>query len=184
MNDPQWTRAVVLREPRRRVLSAYLDKYVLHGSYGDRVRADKRYVSFHEFVESTQVDTGMRLARRRTGAHPLSTVDPHHRPQALFMDKFLPYMNFIAEYTQVQHHVHEMLEKVGMWEQYGASGWGRDKQQAIYQPNSNTVQRHSTNSEALHELFYTPEIEQMVMRSYAIDYDMFRDLWDPHLIVP
>ncbi|KAG5182008.1 hypothetical protein JKP88DRAFT_349089 [Tribonema minus] len=272
MNDPQWTRAVVLREPRRRVLSlpcvralfrplrypdklvcgllsprrlprvltivtnvralwrlrdqltqlpcAYLDKYVLHGSYGDRVRADKRYVSFHEFVEvradrryvsfhkfvestpvrvradkryvsfhefveSTQVDTGMRLARRRTGAHPLSTVDPHHRPQALFMDKFLPYMNFIAEYTQVQHHVREMLEKVGMWEQYGASGWGRDKQQsgasgwgrnkqqAIYQPNSNTVQRHSTNSEALHELFYTPEIEQMVMRSYAIDYDMF-----------
>mmetsp|Transcript_14603 Transcript_14603/g.21717 ORF Transcript_14603/g.21717 Transcript_14603/m.21717 type:complete len:352 (-) Transcript_14603:33-1088(-) len=181
MNDPEWTRAVMVREPKQRILSAYLDKYILHNNYSNKIRADGKFASFVEFVDSTQVDTQMILKKsepKYSSAHHLQNVDPHHRPQLLFFQKFFPYMNFVADFKNAEKHIKDLLVKVGMWDSYGKSGWGKNGDKAIYQKDAMLVEQHSTNSEALYSLFYDRELEKKVEKSYEIDYIHFPDIWN------
>ena len=46
LNDPNWTKAVFFRDPARRLLSAYLDKFVYQGSYAVRVYNEPKATRF------------------------------------------------------------------------------------------------------------------------------------------
>ncbi|CAN0447730.1 unnamed protein product, partial [Ectocarpus fasciculatus] len=62
------------------------------------------------------------------------THDPRSDPQLFFgLDKFLPYFDFVGDFKHVQEHSEEFLKRAGLWEEFGASGWGRWGQAAFFQ---------------------------------------------------
>lgn len=49
------------------------------------------------------------------------------------LDKFLPYFNLVGDFGYVQAHSEELLRRTGLWDQYGASGWGLHGEAAFFQ---------------------------------------------------
>eukprot|EP01047_Picozoa_sp_COSAG01_P005277 COSAG01_NODE_179_length_22923_cov_25.190535_10_plen_289_part_00 len=116
MTSPNWTRAIFLREPHERFLSAYLDKAVHHPKYVKhhcRLRAS--VLSLPLFVKVSK-----------------KCKDPHWAPQLKRVDaKWWPYIDFISDRLHPDA-VHAMLS-AGAWKAYGESGWGTSRNQAIFQ---------------------------------------------------
>ncbi|CAN0425106.1 unnamed protein product, partial [Laminaria digitata] len=55
-------------------------------------------------------------------------------PQLYFhLDKFLPYFDFIGDFSHVQSHSEALLRHTGLWEEFGASGWGPHGHAAFFQ---------------------------------------------------
>jgi hypothetical protein len=124
-NDPTWTRAVFLRDPAERLLSAYLDK-VVKNAYTQRIfkigaltdpKETRPILSFGEFVDLL-VGNNTRCVIP-TGLHTCS--DPHWKPQYLTcgLDVTLPLVDFVGNFNHLAEHTKMLLERVDMWESYG-----------------------------------------------------------------
>jgi len=132
-----WTKAVFLRDPHSRILSAYLDKAVKQ----EHVKqfCGHQPSSFEEFVK-------------------MECRDPHWAPQRSFIDdKWWPYINFVGHMETAAADMEQLLRRVGAWEQYGTNGWGGG---AIFKSKS-TVS-HATNAKRKIEDYYNEELWQMV----------------------
>ena len=77
LNDPSWTKAVFFRDPASRLLSAYLDKFVVGNSYSTKVFHAEKKLKFADFVDL--VAAGDTNRSRPTGLH--FGTNPHWRPQ-------------------------------------------------------------------------------------------------------
>ncbi|CBN76839.1 conserved unknown protein [Ectocarpus siliculosus] len=136
LNDPTWTKGVFLRDPTERLLSCFLDKVVHRRSYSVNVFKAEEVLSFEKFVDLTSKTAKARLQKDYPGGNLGLTrrSNPHWRPQLFFgLDKFLPYFDFVGDFKHVQEHSEEFLKRAGLWEKFGASGWGRWGQAAFFQ---------------------------------------------------
>lgn len=178
MTDPTWTRAVFLRNPHERCLSAYKDKgfhndaeYILNACCAKtRDCFPKENRTFEDFLNL--IDTC------RNG---------HWSPFTEYLGedkKVWKYMNFIGHMDpghmdpdRVQKDAKALLEKLGAWEEYGATGWGRNGTEAIFardpQIGRGTPGRgHGTgSSELFSQYFGSQHIFDRVTAYYQDDYD-------------
>jgi hypothetical protein len=168
MTSPEWTRAMMVRDPKQRLLSAFLDK---------SVRNDHRHIIDrccpvdHACVTGAQTVPGfLKLCGR---CH-----DDHWRPQNDRVDaKFWPYVDEVLHVENAAADAERLLKTIGAWEQYGASGWGKTGQSAIFQRGDGG--EHSNFVEWQVWKWYTPAIEQQVVQFYQQDYDHPLFQFDP-----
>jgi hypothetical protein len=125
LKDPTWTKAVFFRDPAERLLSAYLDKIVKHaftqkyfhiGSLRDDPRPMLNFSEFVDLISANNTDCG-----HKRGVH--YCTDPHWRPQLLTcgLDSILPLFDFVGSFNHLPEHSRLLLERVGLWDKYGAT---------------------------------------------------------------
>jgi hypothetical protein len=175
MTSPEWTRAIFVREPKVRLLSAYLDKALGNGgSY---------------LLEKCCPYRGECVAPARASLRGfLETVvrycdNAHWRPQSRRMEaKYWPLMNFVGRLETMQDDARRLLERIGAWDEFGASGWGPDGTLSLFagpspdasNSSGNIGQKHATGADAKLRLYYgssdDPDLAGAVEAFYAEDY--------------
>jgi hypothetical protein len=165
MNSKEYTRAIVLRDPKERFLSAYLDKAVAkNGSFVVLACCHKAKTC------REQTKTLGSFFELTTSCH-----NPHWRPQGSRMEhKFLSTLDFVGHMGDIQRDVQALLESIGAWEEYGKSGWGSFGNESIFASRSDSS--HSTSQSAhdswtnLLPKYYSAELEAAVEQRYDSDY--------------
>ncbi|KAJ9450258.1 hypothetical protein DIPPA_25405 [Diplonema papillatum] len=163
LNDPSWVKACFFRDPKQRLLSAYLDKFVNSG-YGRRYGYPN--LTFDQLGEIVANDT-----TPPQGVGP--EIDPHWRTQVLVGNlwKFLPLMDFVGWGNS--KHARVFLERHGLWEEFGAHGW---KAPTGFMQKAVTKDGHGTNAADKVAKYYTPGLEAVVDTAYSLDYHFFKEL--------
>jgi hypothetical protein len=168
MTDPTYTRAIFLREPKERFLSAFLDKTLGNPYFIKAKCCPKKKDSGCEEKAQT-LDGFLNLTETCHNAH--------WNPQYDRMEpKYWPHINFIGNFNRLQDDAERLLRKVGAWEKYGANGWGSDGNLPVFarsvEPNV-----HSTGAKNKAAQWYTPELEKRVEESYVKDYENFGNIF-------
>ena len=99
----------------------------------------------------------------------------HWTPQSIncHLDKFLPLYDFVGSQENLSEHARIVLKDLGLWEEYGASGWpGGEDEFLPLQSNAH----HKTESSQQSQSMYTPELLDKVKTIYKEDYDMIESL--------
>ena len=185
MTDPSWTRAIVVRDPKERLLSAYLDK-----------GTQNPYMQFH-CCPKKQTDTllyqtlqcdnpvshlGPTASQELRSTTPLLTfedfltkvypscADPHWDPQSNRIDdKYWPYINFIGHMESIEADTKRLLQRIGAWEEYGASGWPHG---SVFAGAASSTVRHATDSKQQLKSYYTQQVERIVDTILERDYEV------------
>jgi len=192
-NDPSWTRAVLIREPTERLLSAYLDK--IHGS------ADHQNTSFADFVgglsqpPTTRENLPNGSFLKMTGVSWYT--DPHWRPQSYScgLGKLLPYFDYVGGLDRVAEHTKAILQSVSLWETYGKHyrlSQNRTHKRKIgirppeplepgqvalgFQQETSVSDHHSRGAQTKIDEYYTPGLLETVKELYRDDYALWEAL--------
>jgi len=173
LTSSEWTRVIILREPKERLLSAYLNKEkqdidpATKRSYFNLKCCDTKSTEMienchkHKFTFSEFVNI--------TGE--CAPTNYHWNPQYNEIDDW-NIINFVINFKQLANDTERMLRSLGndVWDKYGATGWGVDGNSAVFKKNT----RHSTNARSVLDEYYTPELERIVERRFSKDYDLLR----------
>ena len=167
MTSEEWTRAVFVRDPMDRIISAYLDKAQPH-PHGP---TNNNHLSFVARVCCPRVGACGTMAQHSFQDFVHMTrwcPNPHWDSQSRRMEnKFWPTITFVGHLETAQTDVKALLERVGAWELYGAAGWGINGTEPIFASKS-TV-RHKTNSQNQRTDFCNNETVALVEALYADD---------------
>ena len=209
LNDPSWTKAIFLRDPAERLMSAYLDKVEKkmlkiklswQSSPNDidlkSIPSSTKASVFADWVRSLETEPAVSCQGRRG---PSWCWDPHWRPQVYScgIRELLPYFDFVGSLSQAANHTKALLEKVNLWQDYGAKylvsshnirlpicnalppNPNQDKdvfrggfQQNVLAKND----RHTKDSHSKMDRYFTTEIWNIVKRLYKEDYDLWNAL--------
>ena len=163
MTSPNWTRAIFVREPKERFLSAYIDKVITTPSF-----LRSKCCSY----------TGKCVDQAKSSLSGFLQIiyicdNAHWRPQWKRMEeKYWPYINFVGRMETIQDDAERLLKKVGAWDMYGKSGWGSSGKDSIFQAKAGGVGRHhATNAKNKLKSYFTPDLEMLVDQFYAGDYE-------------
>lgn len=191
--DPTWTRAIFVRDPKERVVSAFLDKAVRnHGQYvvdhcchhfKDDPRTLKEWLLFCPndargvgMVKNKVFNSDITF--EQFVGHILPKCDdPHWTPQHMVMaDKFWPIINFIGHFERIQEDTKRLLFRLGqntstLWDQFGESGWGGTNN-SIYDKELSVA--HGTGAKNYLSMHLnTPALHAQIEHYYYKDYDHF-----------
>jgi hypothetical protein len=189
MTSPVWTKAAIFREPKERVLSAFLDKAVKEDYYvrkccknlpTDKLQQqcidnEKKFESFLYFVTE----------------YPDECFDVHWEPQMAKIDpKWWPYIDIIGYQHNLLNDSKRILSQLtstrtrddhesgkksaSAWERYGVTGWGasdecENRPHSFLEENS-SAHNLDTGSHLLE--WYTPETETLVEEKWAIEWSI------------
>ena len=201
MSDPTWTKAIFLRDPAERLLSAYLDKVEPRQFREldlDIKTTNKtfRVNMFHNWVQSLET-TPFANCQNRTG--PSWCWDPHWRPQVYScgIRESLPSFDFVGSLSQAANHTKTLLERVNLWKDYGAKYMvsatqtnfcralppdpNDDEPDSVFtggfQQNIKAKNdQHTRDSKSNIDVFFTFEIWKIVRRLYKHDYELWNAL--------
>lgn len=181
LTSPEWTRAMFVRDPKRRALSAYLNKGLQHnGEYVKRVccHMDITTTTSRKPRPSLCESLGPWTSPTNASIFPFDTFlqqvvgscnDPHWRPQVQRVPpKVWPYINMVGHFESVEQDTQRLLKRIGAWDKYGATGWAKDGNSSIFATNTAA---HKTNSSGKFAAYFTPRIDEIVMKHYGIDYN-------------
>lgn len=166
LTSPQYTKAIFVRDPKERLLSAFLDKAMRNN--GDYLRSRCCYL-LGQCVPNAlaSLEGFMNLTA--------SCDDIHWRPQGRRMEpKYWPYVNFVGHLETAQVDAKRLLQslsdgKTTAWEEYGASGWGPLGNQAMF--DSADGRAHDTDADSKVQQYYTSlRFEERVEQFYLSDY--------------
>ena len=201
--DPSWTKAIFLRHPAERLLSAYLNKVDSRLPQSQRGNVS----SFANWIQSLDQDVQPKC-QNQTG--PSWCFDPHWRPQVYscgIQHGTLPNFDFVGRMDHAAPHSKALLERVGLWESHGIHytttpdvdradlclieppNVGRQQ----YNDKNNTTKlirsgfqqdvrakadHHTTNSKSKLDRYFTatPHLWEMVQRMYQADFDLWNAL--------
>jgi hypothetical protein len=163
--DPNYTRAIFLRDPKERFLSAFLNKAIQDPGFlrnkccrdtGDCVKKAQTLEGFLNLTETCK--------------------DSHWTPQYDRMEpKYWPQINFVGRFDNLQDDAERLLRKVGAWDEYGTNGWGEERNLTIF-ARSATPNIHSTGAKDKASKWFTPELENRIEQRFATDYaNIFSD---------
>jgi hypothetical protein len=215
LTDPTWTRAIFVRDPKERLLSAYLDKAVSERQYmmrkccpkADRPRIQRRkgqrqkqrqrpaavpqspkQAKMHQLLQcwttsSPQQLSGLQQQQQQVVPPlPLSefvdTVvpacpDPHWQPQSAHIsDNVWSTINFVGHMDAVETDAAALLQRTGLWDDFGAHGWGGNGDGGGSMFHDTRSVYHATDSaHRLREYYNTEALEKVVERLYRSDYE-------------
>lgn len=156
----EWMRAIFVRDPKERILDSYLIRVL--GSEAEFIQskcckdnglcADKAMESFLGF---------MKVAR--------ACCNSHWMPQSRRMEaRFWRFINFVGHIDYAAQDVKHMLELLDKWDEFGASGWGEEGDEAIF---GGDVEEKKAKFQELLANYYDEETEAFAEELYAEDYD-------------
>ena len=190
MTSPKWTRAAILREPKERVLSAFLDKAVKEHTGNSAkggyyiTKCCNRIPDEEDQKECEENDRDFRSFLHFVTKYPKKCFDVHWEPQLAKIDsKWWPYIDFIGYQNNLVEDAETLLKTLTStrdpvpgrtaWERYGEKGWGNDNDLCEKRPNSFLQENTSTHKletgDHLME-WYTAETEKMVEEHWAIEW--------------
>ncbi len=187
ITSPDWTRAIFVRDPLERTLSAYMDK-ALHtlnlpgkpevagGHIKNRCCGPKSKIPVCKDFPLSPFENPLTIENFPFGDFAKSLMkqcdDPHWRPQALRMEREnWKIINFVGHFETIQDDTRRLLERIGAYEEYGRTGWGKgeNKNASIFQRN---LANHKTGAGDKMNSHYTPELKRFMMEYYQQDYDL------------
>lgn len=179
MTSPAWTRAAILREPKERVLSAFLDKAVKEDYY---VRKCCNNLP-NEKAKQQCIDNELNLESFLyfVTKYPKKCFDVHWEPQIAKIDKkWWPYIDKIGFQHNLLNDSKEILSQltssrndgISAWDSYGTTGWGNsdeceNRTHSFLEENS-SAHNLDTGSQLLK--WYTAETEKIVEEKWAIEW--------------
>ncbi len=182
MTSSQWKRATIVREPKERILSAFMDKAFNEDYYVKKCCKNlpneklmrqckenkKDFESFIKFVTE----------------YPRECSDAHWDPQILMIDaKWWPYIDWIGHQDNLLHDSKEILRQLtsnkdkhvgrSAWERYGVSGWGsgpgcEDRPNCFLEENT-SAHKFDTGKRLIYR--YTAKTEKMVEEKWAAEWE-------------
>jgi hypothetical protein len=159
MTSPDYTRAIFVRDPKSRFLSAFLDKGV--ANFGNFIQ-HKCCPTTNDCAESAKTSEGFLDLIQNCS-------DPHWDPQNCRMEpKYWPYINFVGHLEQISHDGPALLQRIGAWDDYGRFGWGRYGNSTLFSSSQN--QNHATKSSDKVWQWLTPSLERKIETFYEADY--------------
>ncbi|HTZ69148.1 MAG TPA: sulfotransferase family protein [Acetobacteraceae bacterium] len=191
---PDYTRFTILREPSRRLVSAYLNKLV-QGRFSNQPFG--RFMLREHAVRRAQEMAGVPFDLDRSltfeeFVHFIVSVEDyelnrHWLPQFRFVGTDLSRYEFVGKLEKLQDAVDYLTERFGFTvetEKDGTStpiGGTRYRRaytdeaalEAPYKALPAVLDRYENNMPAS-DLFYTPELRQLVERRFAEDFDIYR----------
>jgi hypothetical protein len=162
LSSPEYTRAIFVREPKERLLSAYLDKGVQNSFFisqkccpSTNTCAEVAKSSLSNFFDLIQ-----------------TCENGHWKPQGRRMEaKYWPYINFVGRMETVADDAKTLLKSVGAWDKFGKSGWGKHGNVSVFETKAGGAGRkHATKARDRLRVHYTPGLERSVDFYYSSDY--------------
>ncbi|CAB9497593.1 carbohydrate [Seminavis robusta] len=159
MTSPNYTRAVFVRDPKLRFLSAFLDKALSNG--GDYIK--KKCCPAGDCIEAAQTLEGF-----------LDLVkwcpDEHWKPQSERMEaKYFQTIDFVGHLENAHNDTRRLLERIHGWEEFGKFGWGKGGDHSIFQ-SPRDAGGHATWSQWEIWKWYNQRLERKVEIFYSKDY--------------
>jgi len=185
MISDNWTRMVILRDPKERLLSAYLGKEVAQGQHKSLQDIMKDRNSFRYFCCKepkhakyiTKIINGNDCWQHNYSflefIH-ITNVCPngHWDPQVKVLSNHSEFVNFVIDFNNLASGFKALLTKLGkdVWLRYGSTGWGKNGTGAVFEENF----LHHSDAHEKHDNYYTPELEKIVEKRYSEDYAMLK----------
>jgi hypothetical protein len=187
LTDPEWTKAIFVRDPKERLLSAYLDKGVQNKYLQFHCcEANRHRGALYTKLKCGQFDPhsfgGPNAARKDVGETPLFTFseflgdlyphcdDPHWHPQHDRVDdKYWQHITFVGHMDSIYADTKRLLNKIHAWEDYGANGWPGGE---IFRAAAKDTVSHATDSVQKLKEYYTPRAEQLADAITDKDYNI------------
>ncbi len=183
MTSPKWTKAIFVRHPKERLLSAFLDKAI---QYSKRFVSDYcvdygRWYSYDECVEKhKQFDFFLKEIT--------TTLDQDVHWRTIYSridEKWWPYIHFIGNMDNLANDaktllssIHSNKDGVSAWDRIGNYGWSGEKNNQNCTVNLQSDlpflghgkdKLHTTGANDKLKRYYTPELEQFVESRYEDD---------------
>jgi len=172
LNSPEWTRVIILRDPKERILSAYLDKeqrFHVENKTSDfrRICCDEDSTMSMKDCKNHKFNFSEFLNLTRT-----CTMGYHCKSQYEEIDDW-SVINFPINFKNLANDTEVLLRKLGnnVWQDFGATGYGINGTSAIFKENT----YHATGAKTKMDNYYTPTIENIVEKRFSKDYDLLRD---------
>jgi hypothetical protein len=169
MSSPDYTRAIFVRDPRSRLIATYLNRVVGGLSRSKNVGDGGEQVPYVLMAccgGPSSCNHGINLPIYCQRACRNETIEfsrflsfalqgcdqPWWRPQNRQMEpRFYPLLNFVGQYENVARDAQNLLERIGAWEEFGKTGWGRSGKESIFQGTTeiqqDVVQQYFNNTE-------------------------------------
>ena len=182
MKSKEWTKATFVRDPKERLLSAFLDKSItkakkfrkthcvakdyLHNG-GNTKECIEKHTDFEYFVKEYV---------------PRQPDNNHWRPQCTFIDdQWWPYIDFIGDMRTASNDAKDYLQSihnkdgVSAWEKLGKTGWTGENDCTTngdlpFFGQATRKESHTMHAESKLKMYYTPELELFVEKYYEKDY--------------
>jgi hypothetical protein len=186
MTSPNWTRAIFVRDPLERALSAYMDKGLKTGPSDWQPSVPGAHLKRHccKIIETKNpackkfplapYENGLTLDNFPFEFFVTSFMrqckDTHWKPQSLRMRKEnWKWINFVGHFENNQDDTRRLLERIGAYEEFGSTGWGEsnNKSLSIFEKN---LANHRTGSGSKMKDHYSPKLERLVLQYYRRDY--------------
>jgi len=181
LTSPQWTRAVIVREPKERVLSAFLDKFVLFKTYYNKKCCRKSPAKgkskqdrkrFQKECRDKQNEKDFSYFLKRTR----DCHDQHWNPQYDYIDaKWWNAMTFVGYMDDDANHAKKLLQSIhseidgsSAWDKFGKTGWGENGKTAFLERD---IAPHLTHANDHLKEYYTKEDELFVEKYWEIDWN-------------
>jgi len=183
MTSPEWTKAIFVRNPMERVLSAFLDKAVAHTDlFADQwcKTYEKKGGILDDCIEYHE-DFNF-FIKNITTVWPTNT---HWFPIYPRIDeKWWPFVDFIGNFENLNGDAEKFLQSIhskdgiSAWDRWGKTGWS-DNDRGCNKKLGNQPflgvgakeKQHSTNASEKLLKYYTPELEKFVKEKYEMDYN-------------
>lgn len=174
MKSPEWTKAVFVREPKERILSAFMNKFI-----NDKFFFRKKCCSYLRDINATE--TCNRMIKIKSFEYFLNRTqdckDFHWGLQANALDeKWWPSINFVGYMHSAANDARRLLESLvsvedgaSAWEKDGEIGWGDNGSEGFMQSNSAS---HRNGAQNKLKKYYTAENERFVEKHWAKDWNM------------
>lgn len=171
----EWTKAVIVREPKERVLSAFLNKFVEEPQFFlNKCCQAHFFPSKEEQLVCREKKTlgEFTYFLKRT----LDCPNPHWTPQTEAIDlKWWNQMDFVGYMHSVAHDAETLLKSITnvenhtiAWEDYGKTGWGSEGNTAFMVRDT---AHHATNAHDKLRKYYTPCLEMFVEKHWAVEWE-------------
>ena len=191
MTSPEWTRAIFVRDPLERALSAYMDKGLKTGpkEWQPVVTGHHMKHKCCQQLENLKIPECRKfpmipfendLTEENFPFDSFVTSfmaqcdDPHWRPQHLRMRRGnWKWINFVGHFENKQKDTRRLLEVIGAYDEFGATGWGRKRIDSnatlsIFEKN---LANHKTGSGDKMKEYYSTKTERLVLQHYRLDYN-------------
>ena len=182
MIDPKWNKAIFVRHPKPRVLSAFLDKAVARSLF-----FTKTICKAYQKHDGKNIDDCLKYHENFDffvkEIIPTNSLNVHWRTIYSRVDeKWWPYINYVGYMESLSDHaktflesIHSNIDGISAWDKIGKSGWSNNERRcknAVNATGAFLAQQdihHTTNARQKMLNFYTPELEKFIEDYYWDD---------------